>query len=109
MNITRRQVAVGGLSLLAGTALNSPSQAQPATEGVINLSDPASSTSVRGRATLLSCCRAGASQSVIWKAWRRRWLMLVTRRFASTSEVRARVPGRERTSLFTHWARMLRA
>ena len=39
MNITRRQVAVGGLSLLAGTALDSPSQAQPATEGVVNLSD----------------------------------------------------------------------
>jgi pimeloyl-ACP methyl ester carboxylesterase len=39
MNITRRQATVGGLSLLASTALDTPSQAQTATEGVIKLSD----------------------------------------------------------------------
>jgi pimeloyl-ACP methyl ester carboxylesterase len=39
MNITRRQATVAGLSLLTSTALNTPSQAQTATEGIIKLSD----------------------------------------------------------------------
>ncbi len=39
MNITRRQATVGGLTLLASTALDTPSRAQTATEGVVKLSD----------------------------------------------------------------------
>jgi pimeloyl-ACP methyl ester carboxylesterase len=39
VNITRRSATIGGLSFLAGISLNTPSRAQPVTEGVIKLSD----------------------------------------------------------------------
>jgi hypothetical protein len=95
VSITRRQATVGGVSLLANTALNTASRVQTATEGIIKLSDASIEYFSQGEGEAVVLLPGGSLTVGYMEGGR----------FALTSEARGRVQGRERVSLFTHWRR----